>query len=98
MASPITKKILKHVAGLARIELTVREEDKLAKELQKVVGHFEELQELATDDVPPMAGGGSIVNSFRKDGDHADSQSKFGADALPENENGFLRVPPVFER
>ncbi|MBI4087288.1 MAG: Asp-tRNA(Asn)/Glu-tRNA(Gln) amidotransferase subunit GatC [Candidatus Liptonbacteria bacterium] len=109
MSSPITKKTLEHLAKLARIELNASEEKKLLADLSKILDHFKELQELDTSNVPPMTGGTDLKNVFREDaggeGPEADASHRYGAgtnrgegvDAFPEKENGFLKIPPVFE-
>ena len=97
MPSPINKKLLKHLSGLARIELNAREEEKLLADLQKIVRHFEELQTLDTENVPPMAGGTSLQNVFREDAERTNTDRGEGVEAFPESEDGFLKTPPVFE-
>lgn len=97
MPSPINKKTLQHLAELARIELNSREEEKLLKDLQKIVGYFNELQTLDTARVLPLTGGSHLTNIFREDGKSENKNRGAGSDAFPEEENGFLKVPAVFE-
>lgn len=97
MAHELTKHDLAHLAELARIELDEKESEKLLADLGKILGHFTELQELDTSAVPPMAGGTDLKNIFRGDGDRENSDRGAGADAFPEKEDGYLKVPPVFE-
>ena len=96
MASPINKKGLKHLAALARLELVGREEERLLKDLQKILDHFSELQTLETEGVAPMTGGTSLKNVFRED-ETLKTNLGSGAHAFPESEKEFLKVPPVFE-
>lgn len=98
MASPISKKILKHAAELARIELTAREEERLLKDLQKIVDYFGELQALDTAGVEPMAGGTTLTNAFRSDTERENTNRGAGRDQFPETQKGYLKVPSVFER
>ncbi|MEK7180732.1 MAG: Asp-tRNA(Asn)/Glu-tRNA(Gln) amidotransferase subunit GatC [Patescibacteria group bacterium] len=97
MPSPINKKLLKHLAELARIELNSREEERLSKDLQEILSHFEELQQLDTSEVKPMTGGTSLKNIFREDEERQNKYAGAGAEVFPEKEGGFLKVPPVFE-
>lgn len=97
MPSPINKKVIKHLAELARLELEEREEEKLLKDLQKILDHFAELQELDTKDVSPMTGGTSLRSVFRDDGAGGSTNLGSGAHAFPDEKDGFLKVPPVFE-
>lgn len=97
MTSPIHKKTLEHLAELSRIELNPEEEEKLLKDLGKILDHFRELQEVDTANVEPMTGGSDLKNVFRNDDERENTQKGAGVEAFPEHENGYLRIPPVFE-
>jgi aspartyl-tRNA(Asn)/glutamyl-tRNA(Gln) amidotransferase subunit C len=110
----IHKKTLDYLAELSRIELETptpekgrgpdrsvgKSEEKLLKDLQKILEHFEELKEVDTENIEPMAGGTIEKNVFRED--NAENQksnlkNQKLTDAFPEKKGGFLKVPPVFE-
>lgn len=97
----IGKKELEHLAQLSRIEIDPKEADKLIADLGVILGHFKELQELSTNDVPPMTGGTDLTNVFREDlvenGGHENTNRGAGVDAFPESKDGYNKVPPVFE-
>ena len=93
----ISKEELRHLAELARIKLDASEEDSLIKDLGNILGHFEELRALDTSAVPPMTGGTDLKNVFRDDTERENTDHGAGVEAFPETENGFLKVPPVFE-
>ncbi len=97
----IGKKELEHLARLSRIEIAPKEEDKLIADLDAILNHFKELEELSTSDVPPMAGGTDLMNVFREDGkENGGSENTnrgAGVDAFPKSKDGYLKVPPVFE-
>ena len=93
----ITKETLEHLAELARIELTPHEEEKLLTDLQKILDYFEEIKKLDTLGVTPIAGGTRLKNIFRDDEERENMNRGAGTDAFPEKENGFLKIPPVFE-
>ena len=97
MSSPINKTVLAHLAKLARIELGKKEAEKLLEDLQKILDHFEELKALDTSGVAVMNGGTMLINSFREDAERENTLQGKGTDAFPETENGFVKVPPVFE-
>ncbi len=97
MPSPINKKLLKHLAELARLELTPKEEDRLIKDLRDILSHFEELQKLDTTEVKPMTGGTQLTNVFREDEERVNKYAGAGVEGFPDNEKGFLKIPPVFE-
>ncbi len=98
MASPINKKILKHAAELARIELTAREEDRLLKDILNILAYFKELQELDTSDIDAAGGHKEHGHSLRADDASEGTDRGAGVESFPETHDGFLKVPAVFER
>ncbi len=92
----LTKRDLEHLAELARIKLDPKEEEKLLNDLRNILEHFNELQELDTSNVAPMAGGTDLINAFRADADRENTNQGGGADAFPVSKDGFNKVPPVF--
>lgn len=103
MSSTIGKRELEHLAKLARIELDPKEEEKLLKDLEAILDYFKELQALDTSLVPPMTGGTDLKNVFREDakedgsGGSENTNRGAGVEAFPESQDGYLKIPPVFE-
>ena len=99
MPSIINKKTLEYLAELSRIELDGRSEEKLLNDLQKILEYFEELKEIDTENIESMAGGTIGKNVFREDGvsDKGQRTNDKLIEAFPEEEKGYLKVPPVFE-
>lgn len=99
----IDKKTLEYLAELGRIELDEKNEEKLLEDLQKILGHFEELKGVDIENIEPMSGGTIEKNIFREDDSDADLRG-LNADtrgrlikAFPNERGGFLKVPAVFE-
>ncbi len=97
MSSPIDKKTLEHLAELARIELGDHEEEKLLKDLTKILDHFEELKQVDTTNVEPLAGGSLTKNVFREDTERENTNQGAGVLSFPEHSNDHLKIPAVFE-
>lgn len=96
--SEITKKSLKHLADLSRLELTEKEEEKFIKDLESILGHFKELEELDTTNVAPLTGGTSLKNVLREDGETKSSlKADPVVDAFPDKKERWLKTPAVFE-
>ena len=86
------------MADLARLELSEKEEEKLLKDLESILGHFKELESLNTSNVAPMTGGTNLKNVFREDGERKSSLAATPVvDAFPDKEKDYLKVPAVFE-
>ena len=98
MASPINKKILKHAAELARIELNAREEDRLLKDILNILAYFKELQELNTTGTETTGIPKGQNQSLRADNASEGTDRGAGVESFPETNDGFLKVPAVFER
>lgn len=99
MSSGINKTTLKHLAKLAHFELSEHDEDKLLHDLEKIIGHFDELSAIeSTGKHTAVAHGVEIENVFRDDAASENTNQGKGVTNFPESHNGFLRIPPVFEK
>lgn len=97
MASPINNKNLQTLAELARLDLQEREAGKLLRDLQKILDHFNELQELDTDKVEAELAVDETQKIFREDDERKNTNLGQGKESFPAEESGFLSIPPVFE-
>lgn len=95
MSSPINKEELRHLAELARLELSPDEEDRLLHDLQHIVEYVTQLQEVDTASVSSAEGSGMPLGVFRDDRERENTNQGKGVDQFPEKEDGYLRVPPV---
>lgn len=98
----ITEETLEYLAKLSRMDLAEGEKKKLAGDLEEILNHFEELNEVNTAAVEPMTGGTTQRNVFRDD--EADVRKEMNGtasdiiDAFPAQERGYLKVPAVFDK
>ena len=91
----ITIKDVEHVAKLARLELTEDEKEKFTKQLGDVLKYVEQMNEVDTTGVKPMAHAFDFVNVVREDEDyHEFTKEQLMANA-PEEEDGFFKVPKI---
>lgn len=96
----ITKKVVQHMASLARIELAETEEAKLEKDLSAILEFIEKLNEVKTYDSEPMAGGTTLENIMRPDEQtdkNLEGKSAELIEAAPETKDGWVKVKAVFE-
>jgi len=95
--STLNKKTLEYLAGLGRIETKEKDEEKLLKDLKEILGYFEQLKEVDTENVEPLAGGTIEKNVFREDEVKSYQKNQKLIKQFPEEGKGYLKVPPVFE-
>lgn len=93
----ITKEQVKHVANLARLNLTEEEQIELAKDLENIISFADKLNELDIENTDPTAHVIPIQNVFRKD----EVRPSLEKDALlanaPSTKDGCFYVPKVVE-
>ncbi|MGB9609035.1 MAG: Asp-tRNA(Asn)/Glu-tRNA(Gln) amidotransferase subunit GatC [Minisyncoccia bacterium] len=94
MDGKINKRAIKHLAELSRIKLTEKEEEKILKDLQKIIDYFNELKTVDVSGVLPMTGGTNLKNIFRKDDEENPYLGK-GKKSFPDAKNDFLKVPKI---
>jgi aspartyl-tRNA(Asn)/glutamyl-tRNA(Gln) amidotransferase subunit C len=102
----VTVDDVRRVAELANLELTPEEEPRMQRDLNAILGHIAQLNELDTAAVPPMAQVGEML-----DGVIVDRGQTLRADVVrpsvdrsavmasaPETDGRFFKVPKVIER
>ena len=97
MAEPLTKDVVAKVAHLARLKLSDAELDLFTTQLGQVLGYVELLNELKTDDVPPMAHVADIANVFRDDELQPSLSRAASLSNAPKTDGKFFVVPQILE-
>lgn len=93
----ITKEQVEHVAGLARLNLTEEEKEKLTVEMENLIVFADKLNELDTTGIEPTAHAIPMNNVFRDDVvEPSYPREKILANA-PSQEDGCLKVPKIVE-
>lgn len=102
--SEIDREQVRHVARLARLELSEEEVDRLSDELGRVLSRFRELEEAEVDGAGHGSGGesagesadveaGTVGSGLRPDEPDADPLARGAGELAPEWEDGFFLVP-----
>jgi len=93
----LTVEEVRWVAHLARLELTSAELAMMAGQLTSIIDYFNQLQQVDTDDVEPLAHPLPIHSIFRAD----ESAPSLPVDAAlanaPDRRGAFYGVPAVLE-
>ncbi len=63
----LTREEVEHIGQLARLGLTKEEVARLQEQLSEILDHFDALQELDTEDVPPTSYPLPLENVMRSD-------------------------------
>lgn len=97
---------VRRVAELANLELTPEEEPRMQRDLNAILGHIAQLNELNTTSVPPMAQVGEMLGgvvldrgqTLRSDAVHPSVDRAAVMSSAPETDGRFFKVPKVIER
>ncbi len=96
----LTDKEVKHIAGLARIKITEKEEKGLKKDLTSILEYIDKLNEIDTTGVEPLCQTTGLMDSFRND----EPRGEFKMDEnlnekligqAPHKEGRFVKVKSV---
>lgn len=93
----LSREEVKKVASLSRLRMTDEQLDKIAPEINKILGFIEQLGEVDTDNVEPLANVSRSTLPLREDiVNDGECLDKVLANA-PEAAEGFYAVPKVVE-
>jgi aspartyl-tRNA(Asn)/glutamyl-tRNA(Gln) amidotransferase subunit C len=102
----VTIEDVRRVAELANLELTAEEEPRMQRDLNAILGHIAQLNELDTSGIPAMAQVGEVLGGFvgtvgaalRADIVRPSLDRAVVMTAAPESDGRFFKVPKVIER
>lgn len=93
----LTPEQVEHVALLARLRLTEDERARFTTQLNSILEHFEQLQQIDTADVEPMSHAVPMSNVLREDEVKASLAPEEALRNAPDSEGDCFRVPRVIE-
>ena len=94
---PVSTDQVRHIAKLARIAMTDAEIERLAPELNNILGWVEQLAEVNTDGVEPLT---AVIDQKLRLREDAVTEGNIRDEILanaPEAQHGFFAVPKVIE-
>ena len=95
--SAISPDDLRHLAQLARIDLSDAEVDHLAPQLDQIIGLVAKVGEVADDDVTPTSHPLPLTNVFRPDVPQPSIGREAALANAPEAEDERFKVPRIAE-
>ena len=94
---PVSTEQVRHIAKLARIAMSDAEIERLAPELNNILGWVEQLGEVNTDGVEPLT---AVIDQKLRLRDDVVTEGNIRDEILanaPEAQHGFFAVPKVIE-
>jgi aspartyl-tRNA(Asn)/glutamyl-tRNA(Gln) amidotransferase subunit C len=98
MAAEIDETQVRHIARLARLNLTPREVVLFAGQLAEILDYFDQLQTVDTEGVEPMAHALPLKNVMRDDLPRPGLDVEAALANAPQREGPFFKVPPVLDQ
>ncbi len=95
METKISPQEVRHVADLARLELTEREESLMTEQLNSILSYMDKLNELDTGNVPPTTHAIQLENVFRQDLAVSSVDRERALDNAPQSDGVNFIVPKV---
>ncbi len=94
----VSKDEVYYVANLARLQLEENEAESLQKDMNKILGYIDTLNELDTTDIEPLEHVMEITAStFRKDVAREPLSHEDALKNAPDADSDYFRVPRVIE-
>ncbi len=97
----LTDNEVRYVANLANLRLSDEEVKRMSHDLGEILTHIEQLNELDTTSVHPMAQvlyDADETATLREDVPHTPLSNQEALENAPASGNGYFRVPRVIER
>lgn len=96
----IKKEDVEHIAKLARLGLTKKEEEKFAKELSSILDYIEKLKKVDISKAKTSSYPIKVENVMREDEESKKPKAKSQKllELAPEKKAGYLRVKSIFNK
>lgn len=94
----IDRETVLHVAKLSRLELTEKEVEMYVEQLNRILGHIDQLNKANTNGVEPLAHPLGLTNVFRKDEVKPSLPREEALQNAPEKTDEAYKVPVVVDQ
>ncbi|MFO8080244.1 MAG: Asp-tRNA(Asn)/Glu-tRNA(Gln) amidotransferase subunit GatC [Armatimonadota bacterium] len=93
----VSREVVKHVATLARLELSDEEVDRLQHEMGRILEHADKLQEVNTDEIEGTSHVIPMTNVYREDEVGESLRPEEVVANAPDSAEEFFKVPRIVE-
>lgn len=97
MSEHLTEQTVQRVARLARLKLTPHDVARFTTQLQQVLHYVEQLNEVDSTNVEPMAHAIELSNVFRADEPRPSLPREAALANAPRADGKYFLVPPILE-
>jgi aspartyl-tRNA(Asn)/glutamyl-tRNA(Gln) amidotransferase subunit C len=97
MGGKITRREVEHVARLARLALSEEEKELMTRQLDRILGYVDKLNELDTTQIEPTSHVIPMENVMREDAVRPSLSQDDALANAPDREPPFFRVPRIIE-
>ena len=94
----VTKKDVKKIAELARLEFTESDLESYTTEMNKMLDYVDKLNELDTENVQPLSHPIENTNVFRKDEVKESTEREDALKNAPDKSSEYFKVPKVISQ
>jgi len=93
----VSKKDVKYIADLARLEFTEEETESLAEDMNQILGYMDQLNELDTEHVEPLRHVIELNQKLREDKEVEPLSHDDALKNAPDADSDYFRVPKVID-
>lgn len=93
----VSREQVRYIASLARLRFTDEEEERLARQMNDILGYVEKLDELDTSGVQPMSHVLDLHNVVREDVAETRISRDEALKNAPDADSVYIRAPKVIE-
>jgi aspartyl-tRNA(Asn)/glutamyl-tRNA(Gln) amidotransferase subunit C len=94
----VDEKLVDDLAHLSRLRFNPEEKESIRKDMEKIIGFVEKLNELDTTGVEPLRHMSEVMNVMRKDEVKGSVDREAALSNAPLNDGTFIKVPKVISR
>ncbi len=94
----ITNKKIEELAHLARLEFNDTEKVKIKADLERIVGFFDKLSEVNTDNVEPLIYMSDRQNNLRSDNVKEEITKQEALKNAPSKDSDYFKVPKFINK
>jgi aspartyl-tRNA(Asn)/glutamyl-tRNA(Gln) amidotransferase subunit C len=91
----LSEKEVKHVAKLARLDLTPQEVKRFQEQLSEILSYIEVLSEVKVEKIEPTSQVTSLENVFSKDQNQSSLSQKEALSEAEETHRGFFKIKRI---